>query len=374
MSDASLVIDQRVVRVCAKRLGGEHPSPHLSRDIGVLTAPGFSLTCRRRHVRCNEAKPVCAGCAKRQADCVYETQQDQAVPKTPTPIPTLPTPTTTATNTITAASGSDDEGIGGESDIISDIPGPNYGEDVAAPSAAIFPLNLTAPLSQDQQPISMDLGPHIALSQCSVDKTQINLGPIVFEASSESTPRILSSLRPGQSTGGDRSVCHRATDSARENQPGQSDSHNILSPSQNIGYTGLPGFAAGSISSASHGVETPTARWLELLIGDALLENGTLPDIDLEYSTLSMFGNSVVQTPASIIAEDRQTPVFGTETDSRLGTSRTLHASLQERLPQLGNDQVSEKQAWYSVEPIKLSPQECILFYHFVKHVSQWVS
>ncbi|KAH6983513.1 hypothetical protein BKA56DRAFT_483553, partial [Ilyonectria sp. MPI-CAGE-AT-0026] len=116
-----------------------------------------------------------------------------------------------------------------------------------------------------------------------------------------------------------------------------------------------------------------TARWLELLIRDAVLENGTFPDIDLQYNTLSVFGNSVVQTPASMIAEDQQTPAFGNETGSQLAMSRTLHASLQERLPQLGSDQVSEKQAWYSIEPIKLSPQECRLFHHFVKHVSQWI-
>lgn len=374
MSSASRVIDQHVARASAKRLGGEQAGPHSSQDIVVLTTPGFSLTCRRRHVRCNEAKPICAGCARRKADCVYETQQDQPVPQTPTQARNSPTPATTATNTITAASCSDDDGLNAESDNISDVLGPNYGEDIAAPSATIVPSSLTAPLPEDQPPISTALGPHTRLSQPSVDTTQISLSPIVFEASSESTPRILSPLRPGQSTGGDRSVCHRAIDVMREHQTGQPDSPNVPSPSRNIVYTGLPGFAAGSVSSASHSVETPTARWLELLIRDAVIENGTFPDIDLQYNTLSVFGNSVAQTPTSMIAEDQQTPAFGNETGSQLAMSRTLHASLQERLPQLGSDQVSEKQAWYSIEPIKLSPQECRLFYHFVKHVSQWVS
>lgn len=307
---------------------------------------------------------------------MYETQQDQPVPKTPTPTPTLPTPTTTATNTITAASGSDDEGIGGESDIINDASVLNYDEDVAAPSVtSVPPLNPTTPLLEEQQSISVNLGPPVQISQSSLNKRQTDLSPIVVEANAivnESTPRILSSLRPGQSLGGDRSVCHRVTDSTREHQCYQPDSHNALSPRQNTAYTGLPGFAAGSISSTSHGVETPTARWLELLIRDAVLDNGILAEINLEYSALSMFGNSVVQTPASI-AEDQQTPVFLTEADSRSVTSRTLHASLQERLPQLGSDQVSEKHAWYSIEPIKLSQQECRLFHHFVHHVSQWI-
>ncbi|KAL6401068.1 hypothetical protein AUP68_16791 [Ilyonectria robusta] len=202
------------------------------------------------------------------------------------------------------------------------------------------------------------------------------VAPIVSEVNTtvnELAPPILSSPRPGQSIGGNRSVSHRATDSAREHQCYRTDSHNVLSPSQNTVYTAMPGFAAGSISSISHTVETPTARWLELLIGDAVLDNGTLPEIDLEYSALSMFGNSLVQTPASTAAEDQRTPLFRTEVDSSSVTSRTLHVSLQERLPQLGSDQVSEKQAWYSIEAIKLSPQECRLFHHFVQHVSQWI-
>lgn len=311
---------------------------------------------------------------------MYETQQDQPVPETPTA--TLPTPITTATNTITATSCSDEEGVGGERDIIHVASGLNCGQDVVLPSAAsVPPINLITPPSEYQQPISGDLGSHIQFSQSDVDKTRSDIAPIVapivFEVNTtvnELAPPILSSPRPGRSIVGNQSISHRATDSAREHQGYRSDNHNVLSPSQNTGYTAMPGFAAGSISSNSHTVETPTARWLELLIGDAVLDNGTLPEIDFEYGALSMFGNSLVQTPASIAAEDQRTPVFRTEVDSSSVTSRTLHASLQERLPQLGSDQVSEKQAWYSIEPIKLSTQECRLFHHFVKHVSQWVS
>ncbi|KAF7552034.1 hypothetical protein G7Z17_g4566 [Cylindrodendrum hubeiense] len=271
---------------------------------------------------------------------------------------------------FTADSWSEDEEIDRERDIITGASGSND-EDIN-----VLPSSLTTTLLEIEQPISMNLGPYLRLPQPSIDKVQDDEVPIILEATTaaeESTAGIITSLRPDQSLRDDQSVCHRVTELTRDEQCCNSDSHTVLSPTQNTTYPAMPEFAPGSISSTSHSVDTPTARWLELLIGDAALDNGTFPDIDLECSALSMFGNSIAQTPTSAAVEDRRTPVFRTEVSLRSVTSRTLHASLQERLPQLGSDQVSEKHAWYSIEPIKLSPQECRLFHHFVQHISQWI-
>ncbi|KAH7145452.1 fungal-specific transcription factor domain-containing protein [Dactylonectria estremocensis] len=331
------------------------------------------LTCRRRRVRCNEAKPVCGGCIRRMCDCVYETQDQPPVPKTPK----LSTTAATATGTVMTISTPDDETANTEPNIVvvaSTLDGKNVVCAISGP--AQNPPNLSTGLSEDRELTSTCSHTQVPLSRSGVQNARNHTENIGFETKITTEglgAGTVASANPHQPVEGGAHLGQAITSSLKEHQNLGHDSHAALSPCPQTTYTGLTGFGPGSISSNSHAVETPTARWLELLIGDAFLDNRALTDIGLEFNALGMFETTVAQTPVSVGVGEHQTSLFGTEIDALSATARTLHASLQERLPHLGIDQVSEKQAWYSMEPIKLSPQECRLFHHFVQNISQWI-
>lgn len=127
-------------------------------------------------------------------------------------------------------------------------------------------------------------------------------------------------------------------------------------------------FGAPSASSASQNVESPTSRWLGLL-----LENRPLPDIDFESDGLPILRNSQTQTPHSTTAAPLR-PISLAGIDIAVAPWNSRNPSLQERIPQLGSEQLFEKQAWYSPEALTLLPHEHQIFQHFVRHISQWVS
>ena len=107
---------------------------------------------------------------------------------------------------------------------------------------------------------------------------------------------ILNSAWPNESIEAGQSPC-LGGNRERDYLCGQSNDQQEQSSSQISSYPVPPGFVATSISSASHDIETPTARWLGLLIGDASLDIGTLHSMDFEFGEFDIFGNSIVQTP-----------------------------------------------------------------------------
>lgn len=141
--------------------------------------------------------------------------------------------------------------------------------------------------------------------------------------------------------------------------PGQMSSHSAL-----FQFTGA--------SDASQVVESPTTRWLDLLIGDATLNHGALPDHEAEPGGFDVFGNAMIYTPSQ---EVLHTSLGGeSQAQSNQSSNVTKHSSLQERIPYPRYDQIVERQIWQTSGPIELQPQEHILFRHFIENISQWVS
>jgi hypothetical protein len=124
-------------------------------------------------------------------------------------------------------------------------------------------------------------------------------------------------------------------------------------------------------------VESPTTRWLDLLIGDATIQNGPLPDWEYDSNGLDVFGNSVAQSPVSHSATLSIPLKQISEPNSRLrhpfSTTSTSSGYLRERIPYVGN-QKREELAWKAIEPIELQPHETILFRHYTDHISLWVN
>jgi hypothetical protein len=126
-------------------------------------------------------------------------------------------------------------------------------------------------------------------------------------------------------------------------------------------------WAAASIASSAGNIESATTEWFGLLFGDAVLENSNLPDLNFESDGFDVFGNLIAQSPV-------QTPPTSINGPAASPFSQTSNLGLLERVPRLGGDQLFEKQAWHSSEPIELLSRELFYFQHFVKHISQWVS
>lgn len=138
-------------------------------------------------------------------------------------------------------------------------------------------------------------------------------------------------------------------------------------------FTGYPGIP----------VESPTTRWLDLLVHDATIQNGPLPDWEYDSNGLDVFGNSVAQSPMSVpnaAAASLSVPLKPVDDGPSLARQRhpfsassTTSAYLTERIPHVGN-QKREEVAWKAVESIELRPHETILLRHYAEHISRWVS
>ncbi|RSL48845.1 hypothetical protein CEP53_009387 [Fusarium sp. AF-6] len=136
----------------------------------------------------------------------------------------------------------------------------------------------------------------------------------------------------------------------------------ILSPTQAAFQTAALAYHSTPDSGVNHASGSLTLRWLDLLIGDATLNYGPLPELEIGPD---VFGNAVTQTPASL--DEAATPA----TNDSSGVT-TQSAYLQERLHDKAGS-AGDKHLWQASEAIALQPQEHILFRHFTEHISRWM-
>ena len=60
---------------------------HMARRNDVYTSPAnafvllFSLTCRRRHLKCDEEKPICGRCRRTARECIPDDLLTAALPR-----------------------------------------------------------------------------------------------------------------------------------------------------------------------------------------------------------------------------------------------------------------------------------------------------
>lgn len=120
-----------------------------------------------------------------------------------------------------------------------------------------------------------------------------------------------------------------------------------------------------------------TLKWLDLLLGDAAINYGPLPEPFHDPGGTNIFGNSAIQSPTTLednsvshLDDDIARPCELHTIEPRV---ETRNAYLRERIPS-AEKQIREKdQVWQALEPINLQTQEVILFRHFTDHISQWV-
>lgn len=318
--------------VCPQRI-----SPWLVQYAKIRLPLGLSLTCRRRHVKCDEAKPACGGCAKIKQACVYA---NPAARRSSEP--------TAATLTFTTES--------------------DYNLDAVS----------TAPAPADHVGVGVGVA-EPEMRGLDTDATQ-GVSPIITHGNVHATVYgWLSSHRAG------KQAAHMDNTDALGSPP---TNFSIRSPEAEMGsrfaqrllsntseqphlydLTAEDLACAGSIWSSGSNIETATARWLGLLINDAAHDDGLLPSVDFDSTGFDIFGNSLVHTPASEQVGQKH---FSQQAREPLPT--TTNPFLRERITRLGGAQVCEKEAWHSAEYLELLPHEHIIFQNFVQHISLWVS
>jgi hypothetical protein len=123
---------------------------------------------------------------------------------------------------------------------------------------------------------------------------------------------------------------------------------------------------------AIHAADSPTSQWINLLIGDATLFYGPLP----EY--IDIFGNAAKVNPIASneldIGHAQTRDVESHRPVARTPAFSTRHHDLQERESYHGDKLIEKERTWGIPGSIQLRAREQVLFRHFVEHISQWVS
>ncbi|KAM0187166.1 hypothetical protein ACHAPI_011307 [Fusarium lateritium] len=308
----------------------------------VLTREPFSLTCRRRHIKCDEVKPRCGGCNRKKARCEYAKSQEE----------------TKRTRLHTSPDNSIQES--GNIEIC---------QNGLLDSPARSATRITSPTIEQQE-----VQPHESSTQD-------------IQEPSEEQVLLINSPQPEESV----IIVDREESRPRNTQIIQSpqNSHGSHGDYGDITYTQLDPIVYVSPSPAHlpfnpmpMTYESPpdaslTLKWLDLLLGDTAIDYGPLPDAFPDPDGADIFGNSAVQSPTAL--GDKNVPRAGGDVgrpyemhtvEPRIETQNPY---LRERIPS-GEDQIRERnKTWQASEPINLQTQELILFRHFIDNISPWL-
>ncbi|KAK7451533.1 catalytic activity protein [Colletotrichum acutatum] len=283
----------------------------LSRGRGLRNSTGCA-TCRRRHVKCDERKPICGGCERTKHNCLYTPRRPPNRKRSGPVVSVTPNSGTPKSTT------------------------PREPQSPRSPS----PSNSECqPVICDDEPAPL---PTVALGE-----------PHTSSIASATT------IAPSNDEGIDTS--HQANDGDRpafeQDSPEQVDAL----------CTGItPRGTARTSSSFGANLENATAIWVDLLLQDAAMQEIDFTNVNFEEG-VDLFASSVVQSPAV----GRGLPK--TSGEGLSPTPCASHPYLHERSPTLDEYQCLEKQAWRSATPLPIQAQEHVVFQNFVQHISRWM-
>ncbi|KAH7357202.1 hypothetical protein BKA65DRAFT_222572 [Rhexocercosporidium sp. MPI-PUGE-AT-0058] len=304
------------------------PRNRQSRGKGLRRTTGC-ITCRRRHVKCDENRPHCDRCRKGNQTCIYA---DPHAAQPPSP---------QITNGQSSALL---KGVGQlqHSDLQQRIPSvppwPNPPEQALAFQAG--------------QPAPSEVG-RASVTSAPSDRhnSQSSLGQ---RAPSQIDYLLNAPLLPSD-TAQQHTMSPAMSDHA-------STSFSLKSNEQNS--------VARSISSQPT-FNVAISRWFDMLVGDSALENGT-PDTDIGMDDRSKPGTPREQHRTSF---PHMRSFQGSPTDGSYvqGSSPCYSSSphLLERNSPMNS--AAEKLRWQAPAPIELSPYELVIFRNFVERISLWI-
>lgn len=126
-----------------------------------------------------------------------------------------------------------------------------------------------------------------------------------------------------------------------------------------------------SFSSSRANVDNATSIWVDLLIHDAALQADHLNNVDINFEGIGVLDDSLVESPDHF----GNGPTGAYSVPDEAGQSpASSNPLLRERTTSVVAFEALEKNEWHSASPISLTPSEVVLFQHFVRELSQWVS
>ncbi|CAK7204183.1 hypothetical protein SEUCBS139899_006937 [Sporothrix eucalyptigena] len=373
-----------------------------SRGRGLRKTTGC-LTCRRRHISCDEAKPVCGGCHRIKQACVYRTQNGTASTTTSaqsTPVKNISsngdtikaTATSASTSSSTNTSRSSSRRRGGNVSNGIAVEHPELREDVVVAVGPEEDAHCDADMTDShQQQLDDQLHePRHTMITRTVPDVSTSLtaaDTVASSATATSAPGFnllaaaATAIGPPPQTTPQQTIGTPSTTYSLQLSPGHVRHSNTYAPSVSSGRMSVSqhdifGVGAGSLMSIVPNVEAATAQWLGLLIGDANQDAaGGLAtfDWDGECGDMDCFGNAVADmttAPADDVPLVSSTLQSSTS-NANPGIVNRTNPGLQERFARLGGDQQLEIQAWHHAIPIELLPHEHVLFQHFIKNISR---
>ncbi|CAK7211675.1 hypothetical protein SCUCBS95973_001195 [Sporothrix curviconia] len=386
-----------------------------SRGRGLRKTTGC-LTCRRRHVSCDEAKPVCGGCQRTMRTCEYRSQatptKSTSNGNSNTKAAKATAPSVTASSsTATSRSSSRRRGDANAAGISGELPElPALREDAVVVVTGID--NDAADETQDET--QDNAGMTDALQQQLDDSVGTMHGPPSDVPCQQPPTPSLHTSAPGftllaaaatavgpppslppQTTPQQQTISTPSTTYSLQLSPGQARHKGAAyAPSVSSGRVSLSqqelfgAAGAGSLMSYVPNVEAATAQWLGLLIGDAAQDAGgglATFDWDCEAGGVDCFGNTAAADMAAVpamatmaAAADEVGPALSTMSTLPSGMTSTgagniyrTNPGLQERFARFGGEQQLEVQAWHHAPLIELAAHEHVLFQHFVRNISR---
>lgn len=126
-----------------------------------------------------------------------------------------------------------------------------------------------------------------------------------------------------------------------------------------------------SFSSSGANVDNATSIWVDLLLHDAALQADHPENVDIDLEGIGILDDSLVQSPSHFESRPTGEYPLPEEVGQSPASSNPL---LQERTTSVIAFEALEKKEWHSASPISLTSSEVVLFQHFVRQLSQWVS
>jgi hypothetical protein len=280
--------------------------------LNTLLTSNASATCRKRHLKCDEVKPVCGPCLKVSRQCVYSQLSDLRSRIEPSEEPFQESSTKFP------------------EEIAEEQAGELRPATIPYPSVPFDPTSFTGAGSDQSPGVPSPHEPQdLAISSWSQGNGHPPLHPLDQLAAIVAIDHTASPQNIGNAL-----ATHHSPDI----------SHSVTS----------------SLGSPRLTVNTATVRWFDLLANDAIRESPQVSGADYpDISSLERLeGTNVSQiTPlqrATRIVDRNLRDVDTHPVDSPVGSS-------------------SEETLWQAQEPIQLLPREYSLFENFVQRVSPWV-
>ncbi|PVH79520.1 hypothetical protein DL98DRAFT_560777 [Cadophora sp. DSE1049] len=322
LSDGGIMADE-------ERPAPKKPRNRQSRGKGLRKTTGC-ITCRRRHVKCDENRPHCDRCRKGNQTCIYadpHAAQPQSS-RTANRQPSAPLPESHQRQ-------------------LSDI-------QQRTPSVPPWPNSLEqAMMYEPGQPAPSDTGRASVTSVPSErQNSQISLG----QRAPSQIDYLLNAPMPTGNT-----PQPQVLSSEMSNNNGTSFSLN----------SGEQGIVARSVSSQPT-FNVAISKWFDMLVGDSVFEDG-IPDIDAGMEEGYSMGTPREQNRAtsfSYMGSFQGSPPEGSSVQGASPCSSSSPQLLERNFPL---NSLAEKLRWQAPAPIELSLYELFIFRNFVQRISLWI-